>query len=52
MQIYSGITDCTGSKGVRKGEVVGVNPPLSLMFYKNIITCIKDIDCFRIPFAC
>jgi len=38
-------------KGVRK-EGVGVNPsPLSVVFYKNFITC-TEINCFRILFAC
>ena len=37
-------------KSVRKG--VGVNPSLSLIFYKNFITFAKDINCFRILFAC
>ena len=29
----------------------GVNPPLSLKFYKNFITFTKDINCFYILFA-
>jgi len=28
------------AKGVRKGGL-GLNPPLSLIFYKNVITCAK-----------
>ena len=41
------------SKGVRKGEGVGVKlPPLSLIFHKISITSAKEIKCFRIPFAC
>jgi len=39
-------------KGVRKGEGLGLKSPLSLIFYKNFITCAKDINCFRILFAC
>ena len=40
-------------KGVRKGgQLVWVNPPLSLIFYENFITCAKEINCFRILFAC
>ena len=31
---------------------VGVKKPLSLIFYKNVITCAKEINCFRILFAC
>jgi len=27
-------------------------PPLSLIFYKNIFVCARDINCFRIYFAC
>jgi len=38
-------------KGVRKGGL-GVNPPLSLIFYENFITCAKEVNCFRILFAC
>jgi len=39
-------------KGVGKGGI-GVKPtPLSLIFYKNFITCAKEINCFRIHFAC
>ena len=30
----------------------GVNPLLSLIFYKNCITWAKEINCFRILFAC
>jgi len=26
--------------------------PLSLIVYKNIFVCAKDINCFRIHFAC
>jgi len=31
---------------------VGLKKPLSLIFYKNFITCAKEINCFRILFAC
>jgi len=38
-------------KGARKG--VGVNPPpLELDILQNFITCAKEINCFRILFAC
>jgi len=40
------------TKGVCKGVIWGWNPPLSLIFYKNFITCAQEINCFRIPFAC
>ena len=36
---------------VYAGGVV-VNPPLSLVFYKNVFVCANDINCFRIHFAC
>jgi len=39
------------AKGVRKGGL-GLNPPLSLIFYKNVITCAKKFNCFRVLFAC
>jgi len=38
------------SKGVRKG--VGVKTPLELDILQNFITCAKEINCFRILFAC
>jgi len=31
---------------------LGLKPPLRLTFYKNIITCAREIDCFRILFTC
>ena len=31
---------------------VGVNPPLSLIFYVNFITFARENDCFGILFAC
>jgi len=37
------------SKGVRKVGL-GVETPLSLIFYKNFITWAKEINCFRILF--
>jgi len=39
-------------KGVRKGVGVGVNPPLELDILQNFIACAKEINCFRILFAC
>jgi len=36
------------TKGVRNGGLT----PLSLIYYKNFITCAKKINCFRILFAC
>jgi len=41
----------TVKKGVRKGGA-GVKPPFSLIFYEKFITCAKEINCFRILFAC
>jgi len=41
----------TQPKGVHKGGL-GLNLPLSLTFYKNFITCAKEMNCFRILFAC
>jgi len=34
------------------GEVGFEKAPLSLICYKNLINCAKEINCFRIPFAC
>jgi len=31
---------------------LGLNLPLSLIFYEDFITCTKEINCFRILFAC
>jgi len=31
---------------------VGVKPPLKLDILQNFITCAKEINCFRIIFAC
>jgi len=42
---------CSLTKGVRKGRFWGSTLPLSLIFYKNFITCtkeIKEINSFRI----
>jgi len=40
-------------KGVRKRGGFGVkNPTFSLIFYEKFITCAKEINCFRILFAC
>jgi len=39
------------AKGVRKWGI-GLKKTLSLIFYKNFITCTKEINCFRIYFAC
>jgi len=30
-----------------QGEGLGLKPPLSLIFYKNLITCTKEINCFH-----
>ena len=35
-----------------QGEGFGVKSPSSLVLYKNFITCAKEINCFRIHFAC
>jgi len=34
-------------KGVRKGGL-GLKPTLELDIFKNVITCAKEINCFRI----
>jgi len=39
-------------QGRTQGGVLGLKPPLSLIFYKIFITCAKEIKCFRILFAC
>ena len=39
-----------GSKGVRKG--LGLTPPWAWQFKTNFITWTKEINCFRILFAC
>jgi len=39
-------------KGVRKGKVLGLNPPLEHDILQNFITYAKEINCFRILFAC
>jgi len=39
--------EVTTAMGVRKGRGLGINPPpLSLTFYKNFISCVKEINCF------
>jgi len=35
-----------------RGGRLGLNHPLSLICNKNFITCTKEINCFRILFAC
>jgi len=42
----------TITKGVRKGRVLGLNPPLEHDILQNFITYAKEINCFRILFAC
>jgi len=39
-------------KGVRKGGVGVKPPPLELDILRKLITCAKEINCFRILFAC
>ena len=39
-------------QGRTQGRVLGLNSFLNLIFYENFITCAKEINCFRIPFAC
>ena len=39
-------------KGVRKGRVLGLTPPLEHDIFQNFITYAKEINCFRILFAC
>jgi len=39
-------------KGVRKGRVLGLKPPLEHNILQNFITYAKEINCFRILFAC
>jgi len=38
-------------QGVRRGGF-GVEPPLSLIFYENFVTCANEIKYFRILFTC
>jgi len=35
-------------QGRTQWVILGLPPPLSLMCYKNVITCAKEINCFRI----
>jgi len=39
-------------QGRTQGEGVGVNPPLEHNILQNFITYAKEINCFRILFAC
>jgi len=39
-------------KGVRKGRVLGLKHPLEHDILQNFITYAKEINCFRILFAC
>jgi len=46
---------CRGSprtKGVRKRGGLGLKKTLELDILQNFITCAKEINCFRILFAC
>jgi len=45
------ITGCFNSRAYARWEF-GVNPPLSLIFYENFVTCAKEINCFRTLLAC
>ena len=49
--MLSWMADSLYSAGRTQGGF-GVNPPLSLIFYENFITCANEINCFRILFAC
>jgi len=40
------------AKGVRKGGVLGLTPPLELDILQKIYYLRKEINCFRILFAC
>jgi len=41
------------AQGRTQGGVLGLNPPpLELDILQNFITCAKEINCFRILFAC
>jgi len=43
----------TTSQGRTQGELgLGLKPPLELDILQNFITCAKEINCFRILFAC
>jgi len=60
--IFSGLNDLNTSiqgtamnmtsKGVRKGEGFGVKPPLELDILQKFYYLGKEINCFRILFAC
>ena len=47
---HSSATDC--QQGRMQGGGGAKTPTLSLIFYKNFITCAKEITCFRILLAC
>jgi len=40
-----------GTRAYAKGGL-GLKKPLSLIFYKNFITCTKGINCFRMLVGC
>jgi len=42
----------TPQQGRTQGVGVKAPPPLSLIFYKNVITCTKSFNCFRVLFTC
>jgi len=53
--IFYSIKTCAliSNQGRTQGGLgVRVKKPLSLIFYKNLITCAQEIICFRIRFAC
>jgi len=39
-------------QGRTQGGGLGLKPPLELDILQNFITCVKEINCFRILFAC
>jgi len=39
-------------QGRTQGGLVGLKTPLELDILQNFITCAKEINCFRILFAC
>ena len=41
----------SNNQGRTQGEL-GLKHPLRWIFYKNFVTCAKEINCFRILFAC
>jgi len=52
MIVIDSVTTHSLSKGVRKGRGFGVKFPLQLDTLQNFITCAKEINCFRMLFAC